>query len=364
MRKDIEFKNKFLILPTSSSFNSKKLFNRLQASKCKGKVIVMHDGENDNGYIIERQAVEKAIPSLYNVPVVGKWKQYSNGDWGFGSHEQVLKFTSSSIEYYKDTIAYGIVPESCNHKWENILELDGITSHNYLTCECFLWNDKYPEQIKYVLNNGTNQSMEIFIIDGYWNDDNYLVITEFEFSALCILNKSEIAENNVEPCFPSAGISALSFKKNGSEPKLNEQNKLDYDSLKVEFDALEVKYNDLNLKFDTLTTDYNTLKSDFDNKEIENNNNKQALQEITHATKETLCSNYLEKGLITSDNSDYISLLTKIDDFSLEDFENKLKLISFDILSVQPKIEVQKLFSKEKSVNNGEQGTSSEYDLM
>jgi hypothetical protein len=53
-------------------------------------------------------------------------------------------------------------------------------------------------------------------------DSNFVEILDFEFSALCLLYKSDNREENVEPCFISADVTPINFSADDFAIKMNE----------------------------------------------------------------------------------------------------------------------------------------------
>lgn len=166
------------------------------------KVRILYTGRNRNMSTITRESVERALPSLKNIPIVGEFSQEKADYKGHGGAIDL-----DSWDYIHTTKPYGVVPESATYEWEEVKGRDGIV-REYLTIHgCYLWTGRY-EEANTVIQNGKGQSMEIEIIDGEWDEDSdsYL-INNFIFSALCILG------DDVEPAFEDASITAYSFNK-------------------------------------------------------------------------------------------------------------------------------------------------------
>lgn len=158
-------------------------------------------GQNANGSDIPREAFEEAIPSLYNMPILGEFcetlessdNSNSGVDGDFKGHGGKIIIDDSGVQWVATTKAYGVVPESCNPRWE--FDQNG---EEYLVCDGFLWTGRYEEANK-VKDNLCNQSMEIVPLDTY-TKDGVTHITKFNFSGLCILGE------DTTPCFPSAKV--------------------------------------------------------------------------------------------------------------------------------------------------------------
>lgn len=155
----------------------------------KVKVYIATYGANRNGSNITKEAFINALDSLKNIPLVG---EYSELIEDFKGHGGKLEITDDGMKYIQTTKPYGVIPESCNPRWE-------VTNgEEYLVCDAILWTGRYEEASK-VLENTCNQSMEINLND-YDFVDNVTVINSFTFSSLCILGES------TEPCFQNSKI--------------------------------------------------------------------------------------------------------------------------------------------------------------
>lgn len=158
-----------------------------------GRLRIAYTGKNRNNTFISKESFEKAIPSMFNCPVVA---HYLRDEDEIGSHdvEIVDKGDSSQLVYITQPI--GMVPESAQWAWEDI-EDNGVM-HRYLCTDVVLW--KRQEAYQYIKEHGiVSQSMEISITDGEMTDD-YYDIKDFYFTAFCLLGE------NVIPCFESASL--------------------------------------------------------------------------------------------------------------------------------------------------------------
>jgi hypothetical protein len=184
-------------------------YEKLSETVSKVKVLIMYCGVNRNGSYMSKEAVEKAIPSLYGCPIVGDYKQEN-----FTDHGGKITIDSTGIKYEETTKPYGFVDlddKFANVRWEEVEDADGNTK-NYLVCDAYLWRKRYPE-LDIVFENGAWQSMELNVNEYKSKDDGYVDLTDFTFDALCILGKSDNADENVEPCFEEASIHSYSLKK-------------------------------------------------------------------------------------------------------------------------------------------------------
>ncbi|UUV45924.1 prohead protease [Bacillus phage vB_BanS-Thrax1] len=175
------------------------------------KVRVLYTGKNRNMSIITREAVDKALPTIYNIPIVGEYMVENQDYKGHGG-----KLDLDSYKFIHTTKPYGVVPESAEYGWETVKQADG-TVREYLTIEgCYLWTGRYEEAFS-VVDKGKGQSMEIEVTNGEWVDEEEAYrIDDFIFSALCILG------DDVEPAFEDANIVAYSLNKDSFKQEFSE----------------------------------------------------------------------------------------------------------------------------------------------
>lgn len=184
-RKTLEFQ---------ASISDVKQINPL-FSTCK--VRVLYTGKNRNMSIITKDAVEKALPTLKNIPIVGEYSEEAQDYKGHGG-----KIDLDTYKYIHTTKPYGVVPESATYEWEEVNGKEYLTIHG-----CYLWTGRYEEAYD-VIKNGKGQSMEIEVVDGRWDEEEEAYrIDNFIFSALCILG------DDVEPAFEDASIMGYSLDK-------------------------------------------------------------------------------------------------------------------------------------------------------
>lgn len=187
------------VLEFQTSIGEIKQINSL-FSMCK--VRIMYSGRNNNLSIMEKAVVEKALPSIIGVPIVGEYSEENKDFKGHGG-----KIDLDSYKYIHTTKPYGFVPESANYEWEEVTAKDG-SKREYLSISgCYLWTGRYPEALE-VIQYGKGQSMEIEVTKGEWddNEDAYR-INDFIFSALCILG------DDFSPAFEDAAITAYTLNK-------------------------------------------------------------------------------------------------------------------------------------------------------
>lgn len=237
-------------------------------------------GENANKSNITKSAFEGAIASLFNIPILGEWSESIED---FKGHGGKLEISDDGIKFIETTKAYGVIPENCNPRWE--FDESGV---EYLICDGVLWTGRYPEAKK-VMENLNNQSMEINVLDYEEDENEVMVINNFNFTGLCILG-SETA-----PCFPSAKVvyslnkddykkefamlleevKNINFSKGGNQ--VDERKELIEKYSHIKSDKFEKIINDKSLSLDELKEKLFSLSVEDLEMKI-----REKLKEITH----------------------------------------------------------------------------------
>lgn len=184
---------KKICLNYESSINN---IAEVNTSVATGVLRVAYTNENQNGSYISKEAFERAIPTIYNKPIVGNFIREEND---FGGHDMgIVKDQDGELRIVNFTTPIGVVPESASYFWE---EIDG---HEYLCVDVVIW--KRQEGYRKLKEEGIiSESMEIEVTEGYTEEDTDLfVIENFEFTAFCLLG------SGVEPCFEEAALELYS----------------------------------------------------------------------------------------------------------------------------------------------------------
>lgn len=209
--KMVRFESKIVISPESI----KKLNE--QFALCD--IRVCYDGDNRNYSSINKELIESKFYSMYGIPIVGEFITKDDGSKDFGTHGGRIVLDDKGMRFEETTKPYGFVTREAadNARWVTLTELDGHTTHDYIELKgCILWLGRYPE-LECVLEEEHPQSMEISVKDWTYRSDGVEEITDFVFSALCILG------SDVTPCFESASIGRHydldSMKKDFAEMK-------------------------------------------------------------------------------------------------------------------------------------------------
>ena len=220
-------------MPNRIYFNSSiSKFEKVQNTGfLLGRARIAYAGENRNGSYISRETFDSALGSLSLIPVVGNWMPEKNN---FGGHDYAIEGEGNTLRIVEKTRPYGVVMENHNAEWVDVEDGEGNIK-KYLECDVVLWEEKYQEPIKKVVDGGVNQSMEIVPTRASFNNNTGLYdVDSFYYSALCLLGRDEEnSENNIEPCFEDSQIVAYQFNLNKEEFKF--EFKLMMDELKSYF---------------------------------------------------------------------------------------------------------------------------------
>lgn len=173
-----------------------------QFSTCQIDVLYKYQNRNDT-YLTD-EAVNRALPTLLNIPIVGEYSEELDDFKGHGG-----KIDVENYKFIHTTKPYGVVPESATYEWKDVRDARGVTK-TYLSVKgCILWTGRYEEALSIINSEkGKGQSMEIIINSGEWdNEKDTYRIDDFTFSALCILG------DNVNPAFEDSTIRKYTLDK-------------------------------------------------------------------------------------------------------------------------------------------------------
>ena len=172
------------------TFEKIKDFETADDRFTKVKIWLMHLGKNLNNSAFEKSVVDKAIPTLQYIPIMGFVELNDDNEKDFSDHRYIITKDEKGVRRKYLGTPYGVIKSSDdnNAHYEERLCEDGET-RTFLVTEGVIWN---------VLEDGAeifhrdlvkNQSMELFekSIDGYEDDEGIFHFTEFSFRAACVL---------------------------------------------------------------------------------------------------------------------------------------------------------------------------------
>lgn len=198
---------------------------------CKCYVLAL--GKNRNYSHISKETADKAVPTIYNVPVVGHLYVDEDGEYHMGGHDvEIMRDENGVLRFQRMTVPVGVVPEGANIRYEDVIDSEG-NKVTYQVADVILWTGRYPKLLEAIYDESIyfGQSMEINVMaaEAFKDDNKYTDIKDFSYSALCLLGKSDNPDYHVEPCFPDSRVEPYHF---------------DYDKFSAMMDEFKEKVNE------------------------------------------------------------------------------------------------------------------------
>lgn len=202
-------------------FQNIEKFEKEDSRFLKVRIWLLHTGLNYNGSFFSKEAVDKAIPSLANTPILSFIEENSQGEQDFSDHRIVLKRTEDGeLEFKYLGAAVGVIPEANNAHWEMRVSDQG-EELEYLVVDALMWT-KWGEPTDIMSQKGqTAQSMELADdYTGYYDNDGIFHFDTFNFFGACLLG------DGVQPAMQNSTVEVQFAKnddlKNKIENKLQE----------------------------------------------------------------------------------------------------------------------------------------------
>ena len=153
---------------------------------------VMHTGANLNKTSFTKDAINKAVPTIRNTPILGYVvDELDEEDKDFKGHEHELRITDKDVKYVYAGQAYGVIPESCNPRW--IIKDDGTgIEREYLRVDGLIWT-KFSDPVDIFTRDGTkNHSVELTdMACGPADKNGNVPVGSFKFDGCCILSTTD-----------------------------------------------------------------------------------------------------------------------------------------------------------------------------
>lgn len=168
----------------------------------KVKIYIAHTGENLNHSVFSKEVLEKMIPSLSHVPILGYVGVNDDNDVDFRGHEKKISVSNGKFNVSFQTHAYGFIPE------ENEAHFEIAGGKEWLVTNGYLWT-RFTDSIDiFNESNGVKgQSMEIGNAEGYTDERGRVVFTNAIFTGLCILG------DDVTPAMTGSTVSTIFTKE-------------------------------------------------------------------------------------------------------------------------------------------------------
>lgn len=163
-----------------------------------------HTEKNANQSFISEKAMENALPTAYNMPILGYI--YNNGEKDvFASHEL---YVNDDGETVYEEIPVGCIPESADLKLVYDVDMD----KTYVDGTGIIWKtySKAAEIIE--REKRLSVSVELFVDElSYDSKEKVLCIDKFRFSGVTILEENRYTGEEVKPGMVGSNISIADF---------------------------------------------------------------------------------------------------------------------------------------------------------
>lgn len=183
------------------------------------KCYVQGVGKNRNFSYMSKENIQRCLPTLSYAPVVGhlidKLDEDGNptGEKYMGGHDYYI---DDDWNLKSACVPYGVV-KADSFDFETVKEYEDEIETEYLTAEVVLWTGRYPELMEAIYSDDLyfNESMEISVSEyrPYEEDSNYTELTDFTYSALCLLGKADdkTSPEHTEPCFVESKVIPVQY---------------------------------------------------------------------------------------------------------------------------------------------------------
>ena len=183
------------------------------------KCYVQGVGKNRNFSYMSKENIQRCLPTLSYAPVVGhlidKLDEDGNptGEKYMGGHDYYI---NDDWNLKSACVPYGVV-KADSFDFETVKEYEDEIETEYLTAEIVLWTGRYRELMEAIYSDDFyfNQSMEINVSEfrPYEEDSNYTELTDFTYSALCLLGKADdkTSPEHTEPCFVESKVIPVQY---------------------------------------------------------------------------------------------------------------------------------------------------------
>lgn len=186
------------ILTFATKFEADNTFDNDRFIKLR--VWVMHDGKNLNGSTFSTDAIEKARPTLANIPILANVIEKEDGTYDFGGHDYKYENKNGEfvITYLEQPI--GVIPETNNYE---LVEKDGKT---YVVADCFIWKDYVNRAQDLILEaEKFDVSMEVLVSEYSIGEDKSFNIDGYKYTGVTFLGSDK------EPAMVGANAELVKF---------------------------------------------------------------------------------------------------------------------------------------------------------
>lgn len=170
------------------------------------KIWLMHTGENYNGSIFEKSVIEKALPTLGYIPIVGFIEVVEDSiqnEKDFSDHRYIITKDEKGIRRKYIGSGYGVVLSNGdnNAHFEMRMCDDGI-EREFLVVDGICWNmfEDSSDILKRDIVKSHSMELHEPSVEGFEDENEKFHFTNFSFRAACILG------NGCEPAMHNSTI--------------------------------------------------------------------------------------------------------------------------------------------------------------
>ena len=171
-----------------------------------------HTEKNINKSYISEKAMKDAIPTAYNMPILGYiWKDSEDEEYKFAGHEFFIN-EDNEVEY--EEVPVGCIPESAGLE----LVYDEDADKTYLDGNGIIWRTYSRAAEILEREKQLSCSVELVVDElSFDSKEKVLVIDKFRFSGVTILQADKETGEEIKPGMQGANISIADFsEKNNS----------------------------------------------------------------------------------------------------------------------------------------------------
>ena len=355
------------------------------------KCYVQGVGKNRNFSYMSKENIQRCLPTLSYAPVVGhlidKLDEDGNptGEKYMGGHDYYI---DDDWNLKSACVPYGVV-KADSFDFETVKEYEDEIETEYLTAEVVLWTGRYPELMEAIYSDDFyfNESMEISVSEyrPYEEDSNYTELTDFTYSALCLLGKADdkTSPEHTEPCFVESKVIpvqyslereefskvmgelknelAFYFNKDDTDGKedevvenekeevietveeVNEDTNTESENEEVQVDETVVEASVEETVEETVEmSELDSLKAEYEEYKNSHSHTNEEFDELQkyhddaefekiHAERDAMLSD--EKYSVLAENEAFAELKKNMDNYSIADLEKEAKVIFADYVS-------------------------------
>ncbi len=192
-----------------------------------------HTGLNRNGSYISNEVMEDALSTFKNKPILADIREMPDGTYDFYSHTMEIDDENNEIIYIEKPI--GVIPESCNAH----LKYDEVNNKNYVEVNGYLYEEYGNKACDILREKGsTKVSIELAIYDmDYDASNNVLILKKICCNGVTALGRNPETNEEILEGMKGSCMTVSKFNKKGDFKveikKYNLNYELSHDDIRV-----------------------------------------------------------------------------------------------------------------------------------